>query len=327
MLLALVASCLSAAGCGSGSSDKATTVDLALRGQKAKRQALEGELARERRRARRAAKARAAKVGVPEAAAGTLLTPGATQSFESLAASTPGQLGVAVAPLGGPERIAVFGSLRAGHAWSTIKVPILVALMREGALSSQERQAAAAALEASDNEAAASLFDRLERAHGGLAGASAAVQETLAAAGDSGTAVATAPPPPGAFSTYGQTEWSLEGSTAFFRSLARGCLLSPAGTEYVLDLMRGVIPEQRWGLGEGGFDQSWTVAMKGGWGPEASGGYLVRQSGVVQGGSAGVVVAMIVADDSLAAGAADLTRIATWLRESLRGLGAPARGC
>ena len=73
----------------------------------------------------------------------------------------------------------------------------------------------------------------------------------------------------------------MEGATAFYDALASGCPLSDSGSEYVLNLTRNVVPEQRWGLGEAGFDPSWSVGMKGGWGPEAgSGAYLVRQSGV-----------------------------------------------
>ncbi len=130
-------------------------------------------------------------------------------------------------------------------------------------------------------------------------------------------------------STYGQTDWSLDGTVAFYRSLANGCLLSASGTEYVTGLMENVIPEQRWGLGEAGFDPGWSVAMKGGWGPESgSGAYLVRQAGIVRDGGAGIAVAMIAEDDSgsYEAGAADLTRVAGWLAESLSGLGEPG-GC
>jgi hypothetical protein len=239
------------------------------------------------------------------------------------------QIGLAIAPLG-TGTAELFGSLQTGHAWSTIKVPILVTLMRDRheELSSEETQWAAAAVEASDNEAAASLFRRLEQIHGGLAGASTAVQGVMALAGNT-TTVATAPPPPGAVSTYGQTEWSIGEASAFYRALADGCLLGSTGTAYVLSLMRDVIPEQRWGLGGAAFDPNWSVAMKGGWGPEAGSGYLVRQSGVVQSGSAGVAVTMIAEDrsGSFEAGAADLTRIATWLRENIRGLGQPASGC
>ena len=258
-----------------------------------------------------------------------MLRPGAEHSFEALAASIPAPIGLAVARLD-TGAIESFGSLRTGHAWSSIKVPILVTLMRDRDedLSTEEEQWAAAAIEASDNDAAANLFDRLERIHGGLHGASAAVQDTMALAGNA-TTVATAPPPPGAVSTYGQTEWSVEEATAFFRALANGCLLGPGGTEYVLGLMRNVIPEQRWGLGEATFDPGWSVGLKGGWGPEAgSGAYLVRQSGLVQSGSAGVAVTMIVAEGSgsFGAGTADLNRVAAWLSENLRGLGGPG-GC
>jgi hypothetical protein len=329
--LLLMVGCLIATGCGSSAPGVTRESVSALHRQKIKRRALERKLARVRKEVRREEGVRAAAVAdIPERNGESLFAPGAPESFRALAESISGLVGLAVAPLGGSGRTETFGSLRSGHAWSTIKVPILVTLMREGNLSAQEQEWAIAALEISDNEAAASLFGRLEDAHGGLAGASSAVQEVLAAAGDTETVVATAPPPPGAVSTYGQTQWSLEGSTAFYRSLANGCLLDSGGTEYVLGLMREVIPEQRWGLGEARFDPHWRVAMKGGWGPESdSGAYLVRQAGVVEDGASGVAVAMIAEADSgsFEAGTSNLTRIASWLRENLRHLGPPARGC
>jgi hypothetical protein len=87
--------------------------------------------------------------------------------------------------------------------------------------------------------------------------------------------VATVPPPPGAATTFGQTEWSPGEAVKFFRALAVGCLLSSSQTGYVLGLMQNIEPSESWGLGSAGFS---SVAFKGGWGPE-SGGYLVRQSG------------------------------------------------
>lgn len=265
---------------------------------------------------------------------GDPLGAGAAGSFETLAASLPAQVGLAVAPLGAMG-VEEFGDLREGHAWSSIKVPILVTLMRERGsegLSSDEESSAAAALTASDNEAAARLFAAIEASQGGLEGASAAVGETLASAGDASTTVATGPAPPGAVSTYGQTEWSLGGSATFYRSLAEGCLLDPEGSEYVEGLMEEVIPEQRWGLGEAGFPADWSVGIKGGWGPEGSesGPYLVRQSGIVSDGSGGIAVAMIAIDESgsYEAGAADLTQIAQWLAGRVGDrLPATSRGC
>jgi hypothetical protein len=261
---------------------------------------------------------------------GPILGPGAESSFAAMAGSLPAQVGMAVASLGDGQ-VYEFGDLREGHAWSSIKVPILTAVMRdEGeALDPEEEAWATSALTASDNEAAAALFGRLEDTYGGLDGASRAVEAVLRDAEDTTTSVATAPPPPGAVSTYGQTEWSLLGSVQFYGRLVDGCLLAPSGTEYVEGLMESVIPEQRWGLGEGGFPSGWNVGMKGGWGPESNGAYLVRQSGYVRDGKHGIVVAMMAIDDSGAypAGANDLTQMAQWLAVELQGLGPPVSGC
>jgi hypothetical protein len=261
---------------------------------------------------------------------GAILGAGAEASFEAMAASLSAQVGLAVAPLAGGT-IYEFGDLREGHAWSSIKVPILTTVMRDQdeALDPEEEAWATSALTASDNEAAAALFGRLEDKYGGVAGASQAVDNVLRLTGDSSTTVATAPPPPGAVSTYGQTEWSLLASVQFYASLADGCLLGPGGTEYVEGLMEAVIPEQRWGLGEAGFPSGWSVGMKGGWGPEAGGAYLVRQSGFVRDGDRGVAVAMMAIDDSgsYPAGAADLTQMAQWLADELQGLGPATSGC
>lgn len=255
------------------------------------------------------------------------LAAGATASWTALERSLPAQVGLSLAPLGrGPLRN--FGSLQTGHAWSTIKVPILITLLRErGArgLSAEEEGWASAALTASDNEAAAALFGQIEDVRGGLTGASQVVEGTLRLAGDASTVVATAPPPPGAVSTYGQTEWSLTASVEFFRALGRDCLLDRADTAYVLGLMKEVVAEQRWGLGKAGFPASWRIGMKGGWGPDgsASGPYLVRQSGVVRRGGAGVAVAMVAVADSgsFESGVEALNRISAWLAENLSNLG------
>jgi hypothetical protein len=266
------------------------------------------------------------------AAGGGFLGPEADSSFQALASSIPAQIGLVVQPLGGgaPRQ---FGDLPEGHAWSSIKVPILATLLREQgeSLGPEEEGWARSAITASDNEAAASLFGRIEESHGGLTGASQAVEAVLHEAGSTSTVVATAPPPPGAVSTYGQTEWSLLDAARFFTALGRCEVLGPAGTGLIESLMEEVISEQRWGLGEGGFPSGWRVAMKGGWGPEAEAGgsYLVRQSGLVQDGNGGVAVAMIAMDDSgsYPAGAADLTRMAQWLAGELHGLGPSYPSC
>ena len=271
--------------------------------------------------------------GGSEGGGGKLFGPNAEASFESMAASLPASVGLAVEPLGG-EEVEEFGDLLAsGHAWSSIKPAILATVLKEEgeSLGPEEEAWAQSAITASDNEAAASLFGTIEGRQGGLAGASAAVSQTIQEAGSSGTTVATAPPPPGAVSTYGQTVWPVGEAVRFYHGLGRCEVLGPTGTGDIVSLMEGVIPEQRWGLGEGGFPSDDRVAMKGGWGPdtEAGGGYLVRQSGLIQGSTGAVAVAMIAIDESgsYPAGASDLTQIAHWLASELKGLGPRFHSC
>ena len=209
--------------------------------------------------------------------AGKFLGPDAQSSFESMSASLPASVGLALEPLGS-EEVREFGDrLSSGHAWSSLKPAILATVLKEQGehLGGEEESWAQSAITASDNEAAASLFSLVEGRRGGLEGASAAVGETIHAGGSTGTTVATAPPPSGAVSTWGQTEWPVGEAVRFYHALGRCEVLGPAGTGYVVSLMEGVVPEQRWGLGEGGFPSGWRVAMKGGWGPDtdAGGGY------------------------------------------------------
>ena len=89
----------------------------------------------------------------------------------------------------------------------------------------------------------------------------------------------------GSFSPYGQTLWPVSAQTRFMTSLARGCLLDRASTTYLLALMNEVIPGQRWGFGT----LPSVSALKGGWGPDPDGGYLVRQMGLQPLGNAIVV--------------------------------------
>lgn len=274
-----------------------------------------------------------ATAGQPNGGSNSSFLPAnAEASFNEFASSLSAQVGLAVESLGSGETIE-FGDLREGHAWSSIKVAILATLLREQgeSMGSEEEAWATSAITASDNEAAASLFGRIEERQGGLTGASQAVEGVLHEAGSASTQVATAPPPPGAVSTYGQTEWSVGDAARFFSALGRCEVLGRHGTQYVESLMESVIPEQRWGLGEGGFPSSWRVGMKGGWGPEAEygGAYLVRQSGLIQDANGGVAVAMIAKDESgtFPAGASDLTKVAQWLAGELRGFGSPFHGC
>jgi hypothetical protein len=256
---------------------------------------------------------------VVERAAPVLRT-GASASFKRFTASLPGPVELTVAPLGVGMPMSLGGD-RATHGWSTTKVSVLVALLqaRQEDLTPQERSWAQSAITESSNESVLDLFHDLEQIEGGLVPASEYIQELFRRSGDEETVVATAPPPPGAVTTFGQTEWRPSNAVKFFSALGRGCLLQPAGTSYVLTSMRHIEPSESWGIGSVGFSR---VAFKGGWGPESSGAYLVRQSGIVDVGTSRAVAVAIVAfpppgGASFETGTAMLTQTATWLRRHL----------
>ena len=184
---------------------------------------------------------------------------------------------------------------------------------------------ARSAVTESDNDAILALFADLEADRGGLLGASAYATSLLRSVGDKQTTVATAPPPPGYATTFGQTSWSPTQEVRFFRALALGCVLPPADTNYVLGLMREVEPSESFGLGSVGFEQ---VAFKGGWGPEPDDLYGVRQTGIIGTGDSGVVVA-ITADPvpTFGAGETVLDQVAQWLKTEVRLVRRPPAKC
>jgi hypothetical protein len=248
---------------------------------------------------------------------------GASDSFARFEATQPGRIELAVAPLGGGPSTSLGGDLPA-HGWSTTKVPVLVALLRArgtAGLTEEEQQWAEAAITESDNQSILDIFGDIEQLRGGLLGASDYVQSVLRASGDSETVVATAPPPPGAVTTFGQTEWAPSEVVKFFSELGRGCLLPSKQSNYVLGLMEHIEPSESWGLGSAGFGT--VVAFKGGWGPEPTGSYLVRQSGIIDVGSSRGIVVSIVAfpsgseSASFGTGTQMLTATAQWLRSEL----------
>ncbi len=242
-------------------------------------------------------------------------------SFKALAAQLSGQAGIAYTSPGHSGAITTAGSLQTGSAWSTSKVPLAARVIKDaggsGSLSSQQRSLISSALRASDNDAAMQLWDELVSRYGGSSGAARAVTQILRAAGDTTTTVSSVGR--GAFSPYGQTEWSLKAQARFMASLAASCV---PGSRYLLDQMSQVVSDQRWGLGTAG-----SRAFKGGWGPGTDGRYLVRQMGTLPVGksTAVVTIAALPSDGQFATGQQMLDRIAQW---AARGLAlAPASGC
>jgi hypothetical protein len=276
------------------------------------------------RRARVPVRASTAALDPSRGAVNSLVPEGAAASFAHLSRQLPGGLGLAIAPLG-EGSVRTFGALQTGHAWSTMKVPVLVAYLRaleesEATLDSSARRDATLAIEQSDNAAINAIFVRLETLYGGLVPASRTIEGLLRLAGDRATHVNTVSNQQG-FSTFGQTEWSAAGSARFYRALTNGCLIQPEDTEYVLHLMGAVIPSERWGAGEAGYASGFPLAFKGGWGPEASGSYLVRQDAIVGSGDRGYVLSMVSAPtgsgyESFTTGQRILTAAATWARRT-----------
>ena len=160
-------------------------------------------------------------------------------------------------------------------AWSTSKVPVLIAASRTGAADSQ---LVSSAITYSDNEAAKAAWAGLGE---GTAAAQAA-QSVIAEAGDTATQVQSQVTRP-EFTAFGQTMWSV-GNQAKFMAGVR-CV---EGAQPIIDAMGVADPAQAYGL-----RTLPGTLMKGGWGPSLAGGYDVRQMGIVQLGGHDVAVALI----------------------------------
>lgn len=237
-------------------------------------------------------------------------SPTSPADLDSLGERLGAQVGGTIGRPGAEPLVA--GSLQSGPAWSTIKVPITLEVIDEAGgtagLSSARQSEIAAALTASDNEAAAALFEGLVSRNGSIAAASEAVTQTMREAGDPETVVSTQGR--GTFSSYGQTEWTLPAQHAFMSGLVGGCVSTEDARSLVLGQMRSVTSDT-WGLGSVGAPALW----KGGWGPGLDGRYLVRQMGAVEISGVQHVVTLAVIPDSGDFGAAqsDATAVAQWL--------------
>ena len=213
------------------------------------------------------------------------------RSFDDLSNALPATVGIAVAPAGG--RPVSLGAWSSGVAWSTIKVPLAIA-----ALATDNADLVFKTITHSDNAAAEELWSQL--------GDSAAqlVQAVIRAAGDP-TTVVESRRLRAEYTPFGQTRWSLADQARF----AAGLSEVPGASE-VIDLMRTLSTDHRWGLAGKGF------AAKGGWGPGIADDYLVRQFGIVS-GTVGVELAAEVGDGGYEAGVEVVNTLTDWLVERL----------
>lgn len=218
-------------------------------------------------------------------------------SFAEFSSSIPGAMGVAIA---GGNGVGIFGQWLEGPAWSTIKVPLAVAGLRQADESTTAL--VSRAIEQSDNIAAEAIWSRL----GDPDTAADAVQTILREAGDTDTVVQSERIRP-EFTAFGQTIWPVGAQARFAAALP--CL---AASDTVLADMRDLAVDQRWGLANRA-----DTATKGGWGPTESGSYLVRQLAAIttDTGTLGVALAVAPTDGRFATGVEHIGRLAAWVEE------------
>jgi hypothetical protein len=211
------------------------------------------------------------------------------KSFRELSGSLPATVGVAI--VSATRRPVSLGAWSSGVAWSTSKVPLAIAAVRAGSAS---RDQLFGTIARSDNAAAEELWSQLGDPAAQL------VQSVIREACDP-TTVVESRRLRDEYTPFGQTVWSLADQARFAAGLSR-----VAGAVEILELMRSLSVEHRWGLAAKGF------AAKGGWGPGVSGDYLVRQFAVVS-GTAGVALAAEVGNGGYQAGVDVVNALADWI--------------
>ena len=239
-------------------------------------------------------------------------TQGATLAadFARLETKLHAVAGIAVSAVGNGQAPIMLGDWEHGPAWSTIKVPLIIAALRQENPPTVT-DAMTAAITESDNAAAESIWASL----GDPVTAARKVEAVLRQTGDSTTVQSQKVRPE--FTEFGQTDWSLT-DQARFTSVA----VCDSANAPVFALMGRVQPDQRWGIG--------TVPgaqFKGGWGPSPTGSYLVRQLGVLPAPNGRIAVALAAqpASGKFDDGTAALDEMASWLTAHLGAL--PAGQC
>jgi len=157
---------------------------------------------------------------------------------------------IAWAPLQHPDKVTVEGSVPNSRAWSTSKPLVIAAYLgtvvdgHPTKIPAQQRRWIRDALTRSDGDALAAI-----RRH--LSDPGASMTAVLRDIGDTTT---TAPD-----SSEGTMQWSVREQVRFMAALARGEIVSPDASAFLLEQMQP-IPEHRWGIGAIG-----ARAFKPGW--------------------------------------------------------------
>jgi hypothetical protein len=230
--------------------------------------------------------------------------------FTQLEHTLHAKMGIAVSAIGTGQTLMAWGDWQEGPAWSTIKVPLVIAAYRQGN-PPQVTSMMTAAITESDNAAAESLWAQL----GDPSAAAQRVQQTLQETGDPTSVESRRLRPE--FTAFGQTIWSLTNQIRFIAGA-----FCDGANDPIFHLMGQVVPNQTWGIGD-----IPGAEFKGGWGPSPSGKYLVRQIGVLTAptGKVAVAIAAEPASGSFDDGTHDLGEVAKWLSDHLTAL--PAGQC
>jgi hypothetical protein len=225
--------------------------------------------------------------------------------FAQLRQRVHGVVGIAISAVGAHQNPTVLGDWPPGPAWSTIKVPLAIAVLR-ATNPPEVSQTMTAAITESDNAAAESLWEGL----GNPIVAAQKVEDVLRDAGDQTIVQSQKVRPP--FTAFGQTIWSLNDQVKFL-SFA----VCDSRDKSIFTLMGQIDGNQSWGLG-----RIAEAQFKGGWGPSITGDYLVRQIGVMPtpGGMTAVAVAVEPASGSFDDGTEELTEVAHWLADHIGAL-------
>lgn len=229
--------------------------------------------------------------------------------FAQLQSQLNAQIGIGVSAVGGATP-STLGDWQTGPAWSTIKVPLAIAALREEN-PPQVTAAMKAAITESDNTAAESIWEGM----GDPVTAAHKVEAVLKEAGDATTVQSQKIRPE--YTAFGQTIWPLAEQARFLAFAVCDSRNTP-----IFSLMGQVEEDQRWGMGA-----IPDAQIKGGWGPSLTGSYLVRQIGILSTPSGQIAVAMSAApaSGSFADGTHDLTEMANWLTAHMAAL--PAGHC
>jgi len=183
---------------------------------------------------------------------------------------------------------------------STVKVDILATALHQAQvahhpLPANEAAAAVPMITQSDNNAASALYNDI--------GGWSAIGPFNKSIG----MTRTTPNPEGFFGETFTT--AADQITLLKQIMLPGGELSPASRRYEYELMRHVIPSQRWGI-TGGVPANARVAIKNGWLPEST-GWHVNSIGRVQGDNRDYLIAVYTEfDPSWAYGIDTIERVA-----------------